>query len=171
MAKHPWIPALVATIALVAPTASQGAGAVAACRARDLAVRAYPAGGGLGTAWEGVSITARSGPCSLRGYPVVRLLNSRGREPNLRSQQSRSGFASTTLRLRVIRLEPGSVASFVLAYRDCPNGRHWRRCPVIRRLVLALPGGTAVAGTTLRPCYGYTASPFAPGLLAIRRTG
>ena len=144
---------------------------MAACRARQLVVRAYPAGGGLGTAWEGVSITARSGPCTPRGYPVVRLLNSRGREPHLRSRRSRSGFASTTLRLRTIRLEPGSVASFVIAYRDSPNGRDWSACPVVRRLVLALPGGTSVARTQFQPCYGYTASPFAPGLLAPRLTG
>jgi hypothetical protein len=172
VAKHPfWIPAFVATIALVAPAASQGTGAVAACRPRQLVVHAYPAGGGLGTAWEGVSITARSGPCTLRGYPVVRLLNSRGREPHLRSQRSRSGFASTTLRLRTVRLEPGSVASFVLAYGDSPRGRDWSACPVVRRLVLALPSGTAVARAQFRPCYGYTSSPFAPGLLATRRTG
>jgi len=99
---------------------------------------------------------------------VVRLLNGHGREPNLRSQRSRSGFASTTLRLRVIRLEPGRWRPSCFPTETVRTGRDWKRVPVVRHLVLALRAqgrGRDAVPALLR----LHASPFAPRLLATRR--
>lgn len=160
-------------IALV-PGAAAPAGAAPAappCRAAQVSGAAFLAGGGAGHAWFGISLHDHGGPCTLRGYPRVRLLDRQHlplgtlRAPTRQSSQGRQ------LPLRTVRLTRASAASFEIGYTEEPSviGPDNRACEVVPFLGIDLAGGRVDVATEITPCGGrFDQSPIVAGMVVPR---
>jgi Protein of unknown function (DUF4232) len=110
------------------------------------------------------NVSAR--PCILRGYVSVELLDAHRREVHTRTEHGGAGdgvFPNPGVRL--VRLEPGGVASAQLGWDDTPgikNGRQ-QACPSAsylaikpplnhRRIVAPIWQGPRIDLRTIRPC-------------------
>ncbi len=116
-----------------------------ACSTRQLRVRngGLTAASGHEVATFGFASTAAF-PCTLYGYPRVRLLSAAGRLIPTYGQNLQPGSASyfgSTPAERVVRLTRGHVAWFSIVFVD-PGFFPGSRCPTSAGLLLTPPGGT-----------------------------
>jgi Protein of unknown function (DUF4232) len=142
-------------------TASSAAGP---CRANDLRVKR--GSGGVATGHELVGFILRNGsggPCTLRGFPNVTLLDRSGRALGVTVKPLSSDFFGQ-LAVRTIAVPAGGAASFHLAFEVAINGGN---CPTARSMRVTLPDGGAALRAALRnqlACPGgVTVSPLGAG--------
>jgi hypothetical protein len=140
-----------------------GSPAAARCTVGQLHVAVAGSGGAAGSIRVEVSMTnASSATCTLQGYPGMALL--RGSSVLHTDVVRGSSVVVPPIRVRLVTLAPGTVASYVFGYSDVPtNGQ---TCPSSDGLEVTPPNAFNHATVPLQAtaCGGVlTTSPVFPG--------
>ena len=131
---------------------------------------------GVAAGNAGIEVVLRNtstGPCSLKGYPGLQLLGTRGVALPTTLTRSPSQLFGTVLP-HLVGLVPGQTASFDVGYGDNPTGNppppYQQACPAATQLSIIPPDDTTAlrARTSIAPCQGWlTTSPVVPGTALI----
>jgi hypothetical protein len=128
----------VAGAALAAAAAGGASAAAGPCAAGNLTGKVRQASGAAGTIALSIAFRNTSNaPCTLRGYPRLKLRNAVRQLP---TRTYHGGLAILERPVRTVTLSPGKTASLLLAYSDVQVAGE-TRCPRSTELVLILGHG------------------------------
>jgi hypothetical protein len=118
--------------------------ASARCRENQLLVRHVSedaAMGGVRTI-DYVFTNSSSSPCTMKGYPRFEVLNKSGRL--VRGGRAAKGLTmmgdDARRPLRLVTIEPGKTATFVVYYNAGGAGYMGKPCPIYRKVRITAPG-------------------------------
>jgi hypothetical protein len=142
------------------------------CRSTQLQLAGERGGVAAGTVMRDFTLTNLSGQsCTLRGWPVVRLVLRNGRtiSPRLRlAHYYSSGVPNHALSPRTIGLRSGATASFIVFDQDW-NYKTNQGCALVRTMLVTPPGGHAPLSVPKglgTYCSPLDIGPIVPGQLA-----
>jgi len=116
------------------------------CRAAQLHVEQSGFEGAAGTGKVTFSLTATSGPCTMRGYPGLLLLDANGR-PLPTHVVRGGGLAFENVPVTTVTLATGKVAYFNVGYNDVGP----TLCVTATKVEVTPPNGTDHATVDVSP--------------------
>lgn len=139
------------------PDEVAGASGVAPCRGPALSLARVRSEGAAGSRYLTLSLTNEgTAPCSLTGYPGLRLQNGQGRAlTQVRTVEEPGNYYSAGRTPGPVVLEPEEAAYFDVAYSAVPHENIGETtCPSAARVVANAPGDTAdiPLDLALQPC-------------------
>jgi hypothetical protein len=162
------------TTAFSFPAAPAQARSWPRCKPAQLTATVTDLGVAAGNA--GIEVVLRNtstGPCSLKGYPGLQLLDTGGAALPTNVTRDPSQLFGT-VSPHPVGLAPGQTTSFDVGYGDNPTGNppppYQQACPAATQLSIIPPGDTTAlhATTSIAPCQGWlTTSPVVPGTALI----
>jgi hypothetical protein len=121
--------------------ATSGSAAAGACSARQLVLAYSGTEGATGHLEVALSLRNGSGrACTLRGYPVARLLDAAGHTLPMRIRRGGGFFPDTRRGPQIVVLRPGRRARYGLSFATNNEYAGARRCFTVAALVARPPG-------------------------------
>jgi hypothetical protein len=167
-ARFVFLGAILVSLAVTAPAAPSSGSKTPTCSAAQLKGKLHDSSGAAGTILLSITLQNRGSTCKLKGYPALRIANTKHLLP---THVVHGGFSILNATPTLVKLRHLGKASVLVSYGDMPVGRE-TSCPAGTALRLRPPaasGWLRVKAATKACGHGTLhESPVLPGVVSSR---